>query len=44
MGLISKFKFECNMCHETIVINSEDVNSEEQVNANIAATSRIVEL
>lgn len=30
------------MCHETIVINSEDVNSEEQVNANIAATSGII--
>lgn len=30
------------MCHETIVINSEDVNSEEHVNANIAATSGII--
>lgn len=42
VGLISKYKFECNMCHEIIFIKSEDTENTEKVNANIAATSGII--
>lgn len=41
-GLLSVFRFECNMCKQGCLINSEDQNDKEQVNINIAATTGIV--
>ncbi|CAB3239306.1 unnamed protein product [Arctia plantaginis] len=41
-GLISTFKFECNMCKEVCLIPSENTKDTEQVNANIAATTGVV--
>lgn len=42
IGLMSTFKFECNICHELVLIKSEDSNDEKRVNANVAATSGII--
>lgn len=41
IGLMSIFKFECNMCKEVCVIKSEKAD-DLSVNINIAATSGIV--
>lgn len=44
-GLISKYKFECNVCHKVITIDSEKCNSAEEreyVDANVAATTGII--
>lgn len=42
IGLTSVFKFQCGMCQETCLINSEDTKNTERVNLNIAATTGIV--
>nr|XP_049695130.1 uncharacterized protein LOC110371421 isoform X2 [Helicoverpa armigera]XP_049695131.1 uncharacterized protein LOC110371421 isoform X3 [Helicoverpa armigera] len=42
LGLISVFKFQCNMCQETCLIHSEDNKDPQQVNLNIAATTGII--
>ncbi|XP_050671428.1 uncharacterized protein LOC126969880 isoform X2 [Leptidea sinapis] len=41
-GLISIFKFECNMCKEICSISSENTKDTEHVDANIAATTGVV--
>ena len=42
IGLISKFKFECNVCQKVVVIESEKCDNVENVNINVAATTGIV--
>ncbi|KAL4718047.1 hypothetical protein ACJJTC_012087 [Scirpophaga incertulas] len=40
LGLLSIFKFECNMCKEVCLVRSD--NSNENININIAATSGVI--
>lgn len=40
-GLISKFKFKCNMCNNDFIVTSEDSSSKDNVNANVAAVTGI---
>lgn len=42
IGLLSIFKFECNMCKETCLIRSESESETVNVNVNIAAVTGIV--
>ncbi|CAG4972897.1 unnamed protein product [Parnassius apollo] len=41
-GLISFFKFECNMCKNICTIKSENTHDTDKINLNIAATTGIV--
>lgn len=41
MGLISRFKFRCNMCKDDFVVTSEDLSSTHNVNANVGAVTGI---
>lgn len=41
IGLISKFKFICNMCKQYFIIESENPENEENIDANLAAVTGI---
>lgn len=40
-GLICKFKFRCNMCNKCFIVESEDLTNQHNINANLAAVTRI---
>lgn len=40
-GLISKYKFRCNMCKKDFMVTSEDLSNKDNVNANVAAVTGI---
>ncbi|CAH2100195.1 unnamed protein product [Euphydryas editha] len=41
IGLVSKFKFRCNMCKDDFIVTSEDLSSTHNVNANVGAVTGI---